>query len=70
MTEDYTISSSAALLLDGRIVVKRTWRRLWWRKRRVRQELRRITTDPDVHGGWDWVDVEVLPDLPEAVVRE
>jgi hypothetical protein len=54
----------------SRIVVKRTWRRLW-RRKRIRQEWRKVDDGTLLTGGiWDWVDAEILPDLPEAVVHE
>ena len=53
-----------------RVVVKRLWWKLW-RRCRVRQMLRRTSNERGIRGSvsWGWVDVEVLPDLPEARAR-
>ena len=56
---------------EERVIIKRTWRRLWKRKR-VRQEWQRVGMT-DTHYGnclYNWVDVEVLPDLPRARTME
>jgi hypothetical protein len=56
--------------VEERVVVKRTWLRGWWRKRRVRQTFQIVDYGTELTGAvWAWVDVAVLPDLPKARIR-
>ena len=53
--------------IEKRIVVKRTWLRLWFKKRRVRQSFQITDYGTELTGCiWNWCDEEVLPDLAKA----